>query len=192
MSAWTIPMATPPFQPPMRLPPAAGARGLAVSLRAVFGWRPIQVLLLAAIIGFAVPVLRARIDPYGMGKVAGGISIDTSGEEGRIAYGRFRLDLPLHVINRSERAVVAVEMWTEAWDCPGRFTPLSGCRRMLSTGQEFPLRLAQGEDIALPTVLAGAAPRDADDGDTVRIVRRISNIYDEHDVKRKAALDVYR
>jgi len=183
-------MATPIPAPPLPSPPAA--RGLLASLHAVFAWRPLQLLVAAALLAVAMPSARRLVDPFGLGKVAGGIAIDTDGEEGRIAGGQFRLDLPLVVYNRTERVVVSVEMWTEAWDCPGRFTPLAGCRRMLSTGQDFPLRLAQGEDISLPTVLTGAAPSQADDGDTVRIVRRISNIYDDHDLKRSAALEVYR
>jgi len=151
--------------------------------------RPLQWLLLVAGVCILVPATKNAIDPYGAAGRRGGIAVDTSGESGRIEDGQFHLDLPLSVANNTENYLTEVEMWTKAWDCPDEASPTSACRQMLSTGQDFTLLLKPGRSISLTRQLDGAAPAGARDGDTVRIERRIENIYDEKDDAQQAALD---
>jgi hypothetical protein len=153
----------------------------------LLGWLPLQVLMLLAGLAMVLPLARARMDPFGPGMVKGGISVDTDGASGTIADGRFRLDLPLTVMNRTDNVVVGVSLWTEAWACPSALTPLAGCRRVISTGQEFMPRLLPDSAASFPTVLTGGVPAGVSDGDEVRIERRIENIYDDRDTARDAA-----
>jgi len=153
----------------------------------VFGWRPMQMLAGLLVIAVMLPTAQKLLDPFGATAPKGGVSVDTSGAEGTIDSGQFRLELPLAVANRTDNVVVGVSVWTDAWDCPSLFTPKSGCRRLLSTGQDFAMRLAPGGNADLPTVLTGGLPAGAEDGDSVRIERRLENIYDDRDVKRSEA-----
>jgi hypothetical protein len=153
----------------------------------LLGWLPLQALMLLAGAAAALPLARARMDPFGPGMVRGGISVDTDGATGTIADGRFRLDLPLTVNNRTDNVVVGVSIWTEAWACPGALAPLPACRRLISTGQDFVPRLLPESAAAFPTVLTGGVPAGVADGATVRIERRIENIYDDRDTAREAA-----
>lgn len=153
----------------------------------LLGWLPLQALMLLGGVALALPLARARIDPFGPGMVKGGISVDTDGAQGHVANGQFRLDLPLSVMNRTDNVVVGVSLWTRAWACPSAFTPLAGCRRLISTGQEFVPRLLPDGAASFPTVLTGGVPAGVADGDEVRIERRIENIYDDRDTAREAA-----
>lgn len=165
----------------------AGDRQAQAGNGRLLGWLPLQALLLLAGLAMALPLARARFDPFGPGMVKGGISVDTDGATGTIADGRFRLDLPLAVDNRTDNVVVGIAIWTEAWACPGAFAPLSACHRLISTGQDFVPRLLPDSAASFPTMLSGGVPPGVADGDTVRIERRIENIYDERDIAREAA-----
>ena len=162
------------------------------ALAGVVGWRPIQLLALVLAVAVLVPMARSALDPFGSGGVSGTVGIDTSGAEGRIDGDQFELDLPLAVSNRTANIVVGVSVWTNAWDCPGRFTPTAQCRRLLSTGQDFALRLMPGGSASLPTKLSGGVPAGAGEHDTVRIERRLENVYDDRDEKRSAAQAAFR
>ena len=116
----------------------------------LLGWLPLQVLMLLAGLAMVLPLARARMDPFGPGMVKGGISVDTDGASGTIADGRFRLDLPLTVSNRTDNIVVGVSLWTEAWACPSALTPLAGC----VTSDQTSADPARSRD---PGVLAQAA-----------------------------------
>lgn len=155
--------------------------------RRLLAWLPMQAMLVVAGLALALPLARGRLDPFGPGMVSGGISIDTDGATGRIADGRFRLDLPLSVSNRTGNIVVGISMWTTAWACPSPFTPLSGCRQVLSTGQDFAPRLMPDSTASFSTVLSGGVPAGVEDGEEVRIERRIENIFDDRDAARDAA-----
>ncbi|MDE2403672.1 MAG: hypothetical protein KGM17_03015 [Sphingomonadales bacterium] len=174
-------MALPPTRDFRRGESAGGLRGL-------FGWRPIQALLVIALLVLATPAVRSALDPFAVEQVPGGIVIDTGGAEGRIAGGQFRLDLPLAVANRTENMIMRVELWTDAWACPEASTPTAQCRRLLSTGQDFATKLGPGGSLSLPTVLTGGAPEGVRDDAAVRIERRLANIYDDRDAKRSAAI----
>ncbi|MBU6266351.1 MAG: hypothetical protein KGN34_02340 [Sphingomonadales bacterium] len=160
--------------------------------RSPLAWRPMQALLLVAGICILVPAFRSSLDPYGAAGRKGGVAVDTGGEAGRIEDGRFHLDLPLSVTNNTENDIVEVVMWITARDCPQAGSPMKDCRPLLSIGQDFPMLLKPGKSISLSKQFDGAAPPAARDGDTVRIERRIENIYDQKDAAKGAALDQLR
>lgn len=150
-----------------------------------------QALLALALLLVLLPAIYAQRERFGFGGVQGGIEIDMSDAEGEVAGGGFQLDLPLKIHNRTDHVVMRVEMWTDAWACPDAWTPASGCRKLLSSGQSFDTMLEPGRSTSLSSTLTGGA-NNAPDGATVRIVRRVVNIFDEQDIERNKAYDEVR
>lgn len=167
-------------------------RGDTGPVAALAGWRPLWAVALLGMVALAWPSVQRALDPAGGGAAAGGVTIDTSGATGTIENGRFRLDLPLALANRTDNMVLGIELWTSAWACPDRAAPVSRCRKLLSTGQEMALHVAPGGSVSAPTVLTGGVPPGAGERDAVRIDRWVENVFDDRDARREAAQAVLR
>jgi len=152
----------------------------------LFGWRPIRALVVLAALVLGVPAARMAAGRFGAGEGKDAVSVDTGGAEGRIDGDQFRIDLPLAISNRTDSVVIGVELWTMAWACPSAIAPVSRCRRLVSTGQDFAMRLMPDGSAQFPTVLTGGVPAGAGGTDSVRIERQLENVYDDRDMKRAA------
>lgn len=150
----------------------------ASSLRRLIAWRPIQALwgLLAVVV--AVPAVRMMMDA---GHFApGGLQVETQGASGQIAKGQVHLDLPVSVYNGSDRVITGLSLWVQAYACPTQNSPLDTCARILSTGQDVPIRLMPGGSLHSGRTITIDAPAGLP-GDAIRIVRRVDNVADDHD-----------
>ena len=109
------------------------------------------------------------------GGAPGGVQVDTNGASGRMSRGRFLLDLPVDIINRSPGMVMGVSLWVETFACPDDESPTSACRRLTSFEQYVPVRLQPGSAESHDQQMNGIAPRP---GEVLRIRRRLQSIDD--------------
>lgn len=136
---------------------------------------PVPVLIACAVLAFGGPTWRA-VRMAWSGGAEGGVQVDTSGASGSMAGGRFRLELPVEIINRGPNLVRGVSLWVETYGCPSESAPTSRCRRLTAFEQYVPARIQPGSADSDVQQIDGVAPAL---GETLRITRRLQAIDDE-------------
>ncbi|NBC35854.1 hypothetical protein GTZ99_04710 [Novosphingobium sp. FSY-8] len=104
--------------------------------------------------------------------VEGSVTLDTSGSKGTIKGDQMTLHLSVGVFNGLETQLRAVTIWTTAYVCPTRQTPLSGCLRAFSAGQTQAMALEPGDHAYFDRTIVQGLPEEVP-GNVVRIDRRI-------------------
>lgn len=146
------------------------------TIAAILRLWPLHLLLLCALYVLGGPAWRMTRMAFAAGS-EGGVQVDTSGASGRQAGGRYVVDLPVDVVNRSPDMVMGVSLWVETFGCPAHDTPTSGCRKLTAFEQYVPLRIAPGSATSLSQRMTAVAPRD---GEIIRIARKLQAIDGEH------------
>lgn len=156
--------------------PAATLRG---EMAALFAWRPLRWLAGIATVALLVPAAMLTIEALQI--TPGGLDIDTQGASGTILSDRLELDLPLTIRNGTERAIMSVSLWVEAYGCPAGNAPLSACTRIFSAEQSIARRVMPGSTASTAQTLTSGLP-DHLAGRHLRITRKLEAIEDDRDL----------
>ena len=148
-------------------------------MRGLLGWRPLYLLAIPLLGSVAVPIALAIRD--GQHFVPGGLQIETDGAQGTIDASHYNMTLPVAIYNGTERVILGVSLWVEAYACPSDDAALSRCQKILATEQRMPLRLMPGGSAQMSQSLAGDAPSDVP-GQHLRIIRKLDRVEDDRDL----------
>ncbi len=153
-------------------------------LATLFAWRPLRWLAAAAALAVLVPVAWVTVDALRI--TPGGLAIDTDGAGGSISGNRLNLDLPLTIRNGTERAILSVSFWVEAYGCPAGNAPLSACTRILSIEQSIARRIMPGGSASTSQTLTSGLPEHLA-GQHIRVLRKLETIEDDSDESSRLA-----
>lgn len=164
--------------------PLYPAATLREEMATLFAWRPLRWLAGIAAVALAVPAAMLMVEAIRI--TPGGLDIDTQGASGTILSDRLELDLPLTIRNGTERAIMSVSLWVEAYGCPAGNAPLSACTRIFSAEQSIARRIMPGSSASTAQTLSSGLP-DHLAGRHLRITRKLETIEDDRDLSARLA-----
>jgi len=141
--------------------------------RNLLQWRPVHLLL--ALFVLAGGTAAWRIMEASKHFIDGSVQVETEGTKGTISGGELVLDLPVTVYNETDSAIVAVNMWTEAFACPQEDSPQRECTRLHSSEQSFDMHVQAGSSGSESQQIRTGLPQTMA-GDHVRVKRRLTGI----------------
>jgi hypothetical protein len=127
----------------------------------------------------------ARMAMLSAGHAAGALDIETDGASGTIRNGAVTLDLPVAVYNNSQRAILGVDLWVEAYACPSAASPNADCTRLMSFEQSETMRVMPNSSTVTNASRSGGLPEHLA-GEHLRISRKVTHIEDDQDALDKA------